>query len=60
LDVTGKREYGGLSYRPKYFKAKPRQDKKKWRPGTVALREIREYQRRSHLVVQKRPILRYV
>ncbi|KAK9815379.1 hypothetical protein WJX72_002521 [[Myrmecia] bisecta] len=33
---------------------------KRWRPGTVALREIRKYQKSTDLLVQKAPFRRLV
>lgn len=33
---------------------------RKWRPGTVALREIRRYQKSTELLLRKRPFQRLV
>ena len=42
------RSFGGMK--------KPR----RWRPGTVALREIRKYQKNTHLLMRKAPFQRLV
>ena len=34
--------------------------KKRWRPGTVALREIRRYQKSTDLLIRKAPFQRFV
>jgi histone H3 len=34
--------------------------KQRWRPGTVALREIRQYQKSTKQVIRKRPFLRLI
>ena len=34
--------------------------KKKWRPGTIALRQIRHYQKRTDFILPKMPLYRYV
>ena len=42
-------------------KKKPRISKpRRWRPGTVALREIRRYQKSTNLLIQKLPFQRLV
>ena len=40
--------------------APPRREKRRWRPGTVALREIRKYQKSSDLLIPKAPFARVV
>ena len=54
------RKVGEPKQRVKHFKPKPREDGKRWRPGAVALREIRHYQRRTELIIPKRAFVRYV
>ena len=34
--------------------------KRRYRPGTVALREIRRYQKSTDLLIRKTPFMRYV
>lgn len=38
----------------------PQQKKRRWRPGTVALREIRKYQKSTELLIRKLPFSRLV
>ena len=42
------------------LKKKPKQKPKRYRPGTVALREIRKYQKSTNLLIQKLPFQRLV
>ncbi len=51
---TTKTAVGGKSIRMK------EKVKKRWRPGTVALREIRKYQKSTELLIKKAPFQRLV
>lgn len=46
--------------RPAPPRPPPLQKKRKWRPGTVALREIRKYQKSTELLIRKAPFARLV
>ena len=37
-----------------------KENKRKYRPGTVALREIRRYQKSTDLLLRKAPFMRYI
>ena len=59
--VTARKLMGGHGKVPANYRAKGRVRKpRRFRPGTVALREIRRYQKSSELLIKKLPFQRLV
>ncbi|KAF8745966.1 hypothetical protein AX14_004261 [Amanita brunnescens Koide BX004] len=62
--ATARKSTGGKAPRPSEPEAHPQDDgthkKRRFRPGTVALREIRKYQKSTDLLLRKLPFARLV
>jgi len=62
--VAGKRPRKSIVHKavkqPKYIQLTAERKKARFRPGTVALREIRRYQRSTDLLIRKLPFQRLV
>ena len=59
--ITARKLMGGHGKVPANYRAKGRVRKpRRFRPGTVALREIRRYQKSSELLIKKLPFQRLV
>ncbi len=57
-----RRHHHGVAYKSLYSSIAPTGERKRhrFRPGTVALREIRKYQRSTELLIRKLPFARLV
>ncbi|KAF8897627.1 histone-fold-containing protein [Infundibulicybe gibba] len=63
VTATARKSTGGRAPRPSTAAAParaPEKQKRRFRPGTVALREIRKYQKSTDLLIQKLPFSRVV
>ena len=59
--ITARKEIGdGKSVRSKKYSKGSARRKRRFRPGTVALREIRKYQKSTKLLIRKIPFQRLV
>ncbi|TRM67719.1 histone-fold-containing protein [Schizophyllum amplum] len=58
--ATARKSTGGRAPRQAAAPARDEPKKKRYRPGTVALREIRKYQKSTDLLIRKLPFARLV